>query len=91
MDFDIQRVSNEGNKPKTHIEITTATKRLCVTSSWYLRCKWMAKNLSTISDITPKKDVTENNDIKRAKPAVIVVQLGLFPCSWLIIDAIWKG
>ena len=86
----IQIASNEGNKPKTHIEITKATTRLCVTRSWYLRCKWMAKNRSTISDITPKKDVTKNSDM-RMVDAVIVVQLGLFPCNWLIINAIKKG
>jgi len=50
----------------------------------------MAKNLSTISDITPKKEVQENNVMKMAK-AVEVVQLRLFPCNWLVINAIKKG
>ena len=46
------------------IDITTATTRLWVTSSWYLRWRWTAKNLSAARATTPK------NEAKARKVAV---------------------
>jgi len=43
-----------------HTKITTVTTRLCVTSSRYRRCKWMAKNRSRLMRTTPKNDAKAN-------------------------------
>ena len=44
----------------TQTEITTATTRLWVTSSWYLRWRWIAKNLSTVNAKIPKCEAKTN-------------------------------
>ena len=44
----------------TQNEITTAKTHLWVTSSWYLRWKWIAKNLSTVIAKTPKNETKTN-------------------------------
>ena len=40
----------------TQIEITAIAVRLYVTSSWYLRWRWMAKNLTAHSTVTLKSE-----------------------------------
>ena len=69
MDTTSERVSNgthnainDKNALDSQIEITTTTTRLWVTSSWYLRWRWIAKNLSTLMATTPKNDAVENDN-----------------------------
>ena len=44
----------------TQTEITTATTRLWVTSSWYLRWRRIAKNLSKVNAKTPQCEAKPN-------------------------------
>ena len=44
----------------THSKIATPATRLDVTSSWYLRWSWTARNLSTLRAMTPRNEVLES-------------------------------
>ena len=61
-----QNLNKQRNTLSSHVEITTATTRLWVTSSWYLRWRWIAKNLSTLMATTPNR-TPEKTNIKRWK------------------------
>ena len=74
----IEEISNEYKEMKeidalkTQAENSTATPRLVVTSSWYLRWRWMAKNLSTVKVTTPKNDFKANK-LLSIKYALLIV------------------
>jgi len=61
-----KRRNTDTNALNTHIDITTATTRVGVTSSWYLRWRCTAKNLSPLRAMTPKNDaVAKKYEIAR--------------------------
>jgi len=61
-----ERRNTDINALNTHIDITKATTRLEVTSSWYLRWRCTAKNLSPLRAMTPKNDaVAKKYEIAR--------------------------
>ena len=77
------QIMKEINTVNTHIEITTATTRLWVTSSWYLRWRWMAKNLSTLMATTPKKEARQNRlETAWVKPCVYYSQDRFVVTTW---------
>ena len=62
------------------MKITTTTTRLWVTSSWYLRWSWTAKNLSTLTATTPRKEIVENTE-----PEIFMMRLSVTASD------VWNG
>ena len=58
-----QYIIGESNVQNTQFDITTATTRLWVTSSLYLRWRWTAKNLSTLKAITLRCELIKSERI----------------------------
>ena len=54
--IETKNIVSEKNVQTIQIDITTATTRLWVTSSLYLRWRWIAKNLSTLIATTLKSE-----------------------------------
>ena len=54
-------IVKEKNPLHIHMLTTITTTRMWVTSSWYLRWRWTAKNLSTFTATTPRSEAPENN------------------------------
>ena len=83
-------IFEERNALNTHTTTTTATTRLWVTSSWYLRWRWIAKNLSTLIAITPNIEAIENVPLIKGY-AMYVESEGMFCCNFLTSNAKLKG
>ena len=83
-------IIKERNALYTHMPITTITTRLWVTSSRYLRWRWTAKNLSTLTATTPRNEAAENK-LPRIVSTCWVLQLGLSSRSQLIRKKVYNG
>lgn len=87
---DSHKIIKETNALNTQMKITTTTTRLWVTTSWYLRWSWTAKNLSTLTATTPRKEIVENTE-----PEIFMIrwalQPGLFNCNHLTRSDVWNG
>ena len=83
-------VIKEKNPLYTHMLITTTTTRLWVTSSWYLRWRWTAKNLSTLTATTPRNEAAENKLLEIVRTCW-VLQPGLCSRSQLIRKKVYNG
>ena len=87
---DSHTIIKETNALNTQMKITTTTTRLWVTTSWYLRWSWTAKNLSTLTATTPRKEIVENTE-----PEIFMIrwalQPGLFNCNHLTRSDVWNG
>ena len=76
-------VNKETNALYTHMLTTTTTTRLWDTNSWYLRWRWTAKNLSTLTATTPRNEAAENK-LPKIVPTCLGIQPGLFSRKQLI-------
>ena len=74
----------------THMPIATMATRLWFTSSWYLRWRWTAKNLSTLTATTPRKEATENKLLEIVHTC-LVLQPGFSDRSQLIKKKEYNG
>ena len=74
----------------SHMLITKRTTRMWVTSSWYLRWRWTAKNLSTLTATTPRNEAAENIPLKIVRTCW-VLQPGLCSRSQLIRKKVYNG
>ena len=83
-------IIKERNALYTHMTITTITTRLWVTSSWYLRWRWTAKNLSTLTATTPRNEAPENKLFEIVRTC-LALQLGLSSRSQLIRKKVYNG
>ena len=83
-------IIKETNASYTHMTITTITTRLWVTSSWYLRWRWTAKNLSTLTATTPRNEAPENKVLEIVRTCW-VLQPGLSSRSQLIKKKVYNG
>ena len=83
-------IIKETNVLFTHIPITTITTRLWVTTSWYLRWRWTAKNLSTLTATTPRNEAPENKVLEIVRTCW-VLQPGLCSRSQLIRKKVYNG
>ena len=84
------KITKETNTLYTHMPITTITTRLWVTSSWYLRWRWTAKNLSTLIATTPRNEAAENKLLEIVRTCW-VLQRGLSSRSQLIRKKAYNG
>ena len=76
-------IIKETNALYTRMPITTITTRLWVISSWYLRWRWTAKSLSSLTATTPKNEAPENK-LFEIVHTCFALQLGLSSRSQLI-------
>ena len=83
-------VNKETNALYTHMLTTTTTTRLWDTNSWYLRWRWTAKNLSTLTATTPRNEAAENK-LPKIVPTCLGIQPGLSSRSQLIRKKVYNG
>ena len=74
---ELQNTIKETNKLNAHIDITKVPTRFWLTSSWYLRWRRRAKNLSTLTATTPRNEASENKFPEMVSNR-LALQLGSF-------------
>ena len=75
------------------IEITKATTRFWVTSSWYLRWRWRANNLSAARATTPKNEAEARNHFVEKKNFKVISKVRVWAFSSIIMTrrVMFKG
>ena len=91
--YDTNNDNDWWHKRRIQSRTQLITTRLWVTSSWYLRWRWIAKNLSKVNEKTPKCEAQTNifSWIKNALYAVTWAMLSVFCCMFITRIATYSG
>ena len=87
-------VIKETNALYTQMLIIATTTRLWVTSSWYLRWRWTAKNLSTLTATTLRNEAVKNKPLKIVNTCAVKRSLSSnfnYSINRIICSVIGKG
>ena len=87
------KLKNDRKLLKIQIDVIKATTLLWVTSSWYRRWKWIAKNLSAAKATTPRKEAQEKRFLVVRNMCFIILYVWVWVSSPIIITrrTMYKG